>query len=281
MRPSRASGRDAGQGSAPEAFALDLDLSLLVLLALCAFGAGLIDAVVGGGGLIQVPALFTALPQQSPATLFGTNKLAAIAGTSMAVRTYLSRVRVEWAVLGPAFLCTLVGAWFGARTVAWLPRDAVRPIVLVALVLVAVYTLRRKGLGDIHAPLHSLAGRRALAGLAGLGIGFYDGFLGPGTGTFFIFCFVRLLGYDFLSASACAKVLNWASNFAALAFFVPAGHVIWPLALTMAAANMAGGWIGSRAAIARGSPFVRRVFIGVLVLTIGRFGWDTLRPWLG
>ena len=256
---------------------MDLDLSLVLLLALCAFGAGFIDAVVGGGGLIQVPALFTALPRELPATLFGTNKVASIAGTSMAARNYLRRVRVEWQVLGPAFACTLVGAWLGARTVAWLPRDAVRPVVLVALVLVALYTLRRKGLGEVHAPLHSLAARRALAMLAGLMIGFYDGFLGPGTGTFFIFWFVRLLGYDFLSASACSKVLNWASNFASLAFFIPAGHVIWPLALAMAAANMAGGFTGSRTAIARGSPFVRRVFIAVLVVTIGKFGWDTVR----
>ncbi len=260
---------------------MELDLSLVLLLALCAFGAGFIDAVVGGGGLIQVPALFTALPQHAPATLFGTNKIASIAGTSMAARNYLRKVRVEWPVLAPAFACTLVGAWLGARTVAWLPRDAVRPVVLVALVLVAVYTLRRRGMGEMHAPRHTLARRRALAMLAGLLIGFYDGFLGPGTGTFFIFWFVRLLGYDFLSASACSKVLNWASNFASLAFFVPAGHVIWPVALSMAVANMAGGFAGSHAAIARGSPFVRRAFVGVLVVTIGKFGWDTVRTFAG
>lgn len=260
---------------------MELDLSLIAVLALCAFGAGFIDAVVGGGGLIQVPALFTALPGATPATLFGTNKVASIAGTSIAARNYLRRVQVEWQVLGPAFACTLAGAWLGARTVAWLPREAVQPIVLVALVAVAVYTLRRKGFGEAYGPLHTPAVRRVLGAVAGLAIGFYDGFLGPGTGTFFIFWFVRLLGYDFLSASACSKVLNWASNFASLAYFIPTGNVLWPLALVMAAANMAGGWTGSHTAITRGNLFVRRVFIAVLVVTIGKFGWDTLRLYAG
>lgn len=260
---------------------MDLEWGVLALLVMAAGFAGFVDSVVGGGGLVQIPALFTVFPQASPATIFGTNKIAAIAGTATASIQYARKVSLEWSVLAPAFVATLIGAWSGARVVAWLPKDAVRPAVLVALIAVAIYTFMKKDFGRMQTRRGS-GRRRTLLGLAaGAGIGFYDGFFGPGTGTFFIFAFVRWLGDDFLHASAKAKVLNFASNLAALAYFVPAGHVIWKVALAMAVANIAGAFLGSRMAIGQGSGFVRKVFGVVLVATISKFAYDTghLQGW--
>lgn len=279
-QPGAPAPRGAASGVAPAgrgrpAAALELEPILLLLVA-CAFAAGFLDAVVGGGGLIQIPALFTALPQASPATLFGTNKVASIAGTASASLQYMRRIRLDLPMLVPAFACTLVGAWCGARVVAWLPKDAVRPAVLVALVVVAIVTLRRRDFGRTHAPRGSVARRRALGMGGGAVLGFYDGIFGPGTGMFFIFWFVRTMGFDFLAASAHAKLLNFASNLAALAFFVPAGHVLWVAALGMALANATGSLAGSRLALRGGAGFVRGVFVAMLVVLIGKFAWDTV-----
>ena len=247
----------------------------LLALILAAFLAGGIDAVVGGGGLIQIPALFAAYPHQSPATLFGTNKCASVVGTANATWRYARQVRMPWRTILPAAVAAFAFSYAGAAAFAWLPKDAVRPLILIMLVLAAFYTLKRKDFGQIHRPAH--AGHRELvyAVLLGGVIGFYDGFFGPGTGSFLIFLFVRFFGFDFLHASAGAKVVNVATNLAALAYFVPNGYVLPVLAAIMAAANVSGSLAGTWLALRHGSAFVRKVFLLVVGALIVKFAWDT------
>lgn len=248
----------------------------LSLLALAAFGAGLIDAVAGGGGLLQLPALFAAYPEAHAATLFGTNKGASVWGTAAAALQYGRRVRLPTACLLGALPAALLCAAAGAALVSQLPAAWLRPGVLIALVLVALYTLRRRELGLTHAPRLSGA-QETLAGAAlGAGIGFYDGIFGPGTGSFLVFALVRGFGYDFLHASASAKLINVATNLAALALFAGNGHVLWQTAGVMALCNVAGSVVGSRAALRGGAVFVRRLFLLVMGALIAKIAWDLL-----
>ena len=252
-----------------------IDPGLLALI-VAAFVAGGVDAVVGGGGLIQIPALFAVYPGESPATLFGTNKCASVVGTANATWRYARQVRMPWRTILPAAAAAFAFSYAGAAAVAWLPKDAVRPLILVMLVLAAVYTLKRKEFGQLHRPAHT--GRRELAYASLLGgvIGFYDGFFGPGTGSFLIFLFVRFFGFDFLHASAGAKVVNVATNLAALAYFLPNGYVLPLLAAGMALANVSGSMAGTWLALKHGSGFVRQVFLLVVGALIVKFAWDTL-----
>lgn len=249
--------------------------SLLFALVLAAFIAGAIDAVVGGGGLIQIPALFAAYPGTSPATLFGTNKFASVFGTANATWRYARQVRMPWRTILPAAIAAFLFSYAGAAAVAWLPKEAVRPLILVLLIGAAAYTLARKDFGQVHRPAHG--GHRELiyAVLLGGVIGFYDGFFGPGTGSFLIFLFVRFFGFDFLHASAGAKVVNVATNLAALAYFLPNGYIMLLLAVSMAVANVAGSMAGTWLALRHGSGFVRKVFLIVVGVLIVKFAWDT------
>jgi len=245
-------------------------------LIVAAFIAGLVDAVVGGGGLIQIPALFAAQPGAMPATLFGTNKFASVFGTANAAWRYARRVEMPWRTILPAAIAAFSLSYAGAAAVAWLPKDAVRPLILALLIFAAGYTLMKKDFGQLHRPAHS--GRRELAYAILLGgvIGFYDGFFGPGTGSFLIFLFIRFFGFDFLHASAGSKVVNVATNLAALAYFLPAGHIIAALAGGMAVANVAGSIAGTWLALKHGSGFIRIVFLMVVSVLIAKFAWDTL-----
>lgn len=258
-----------GQAGAP-------DGTVLLLLGLFALIAGFIDAVVGGGGLVQVPALFSFVPQASAATLFGTNKISAIAGTSIAATRYLRAVTLPWNSVLPALVGAAIFSWLGAATVSLLPRELAQPLVLVLLVVVAFVTFKKKELGAVHAPRLSLAQQRALGFLAGAALGFYDGFFGPGTGAFLIFVFVRFFGYDFLHASASSKVVNVMTNLAALVYFIPAGEFLLLAALVMAACNMTGAVAGAHLAVKKGSQFVRRFFLILLAILIVRMAYGTL-----
>jgi uncharacterized membrane protein YfcA len=248
----------------------------LALLCIAAFAAGLIDAVVGGGGLIQIPALFNVLPQSQPATLFGTNKLASIFGTGSAALRYARRIDVPWRAALPAAVAAFVLSYFGAMTVALLPKEWLRPLVLALLVSVTAYTYLRKDLGAVDQRRHH--GRRdmLLALFFGGVIGFYDGFFGPGTGSFLVFMFVRLFGLDFLRASVSAKIVNAATNLSALLFFGAHGHVLVAIGLAMALFNIAGAQVGSHLAIRHGAGFVRRAFLAVATGFILKFAWDTI-----
>jgi uncharacterized protein len=258
---------------------MELDLVFL-MLGCAAFFAGFVDAIVGGGGLIQIPALFAAYPGTTPATLFGTNKLASIVGTSSAAVQYARRVRIPWHAALPGAAAALLGAWYGAKAVAYLPPTLLRPLILVLLIFVAVYTFIRKDLGQQHRESGSRRRDAALAmGIGGV-IGFYDGFFGPGTGSFLIFLFIRFLGMDFLHASVTAKIVNVATNLAAIGFFALSVEILWKLALLMALCNLAGAITGSRMALRHGTAFVRKMFLFVVVLLIGKLAYDLLRPML-
>lgn len=244
------------------------------LLAGAAFFAGLVDAVVGGGGLIQIPAMFSVLPREVPATLIGTNKLAAICGTGAAAVNYARRVPVAWSAVAPAAIAAFVLSFAGAWTVTRVPADFVRALLPLILIAVAVYTFKKKDLGSVHAPLHSGMKETLLAIVIGAGIGFYDGFFGPGTGSFLLLLFVRFFGFDFLSASAAAKVVNVACNLSALLLFGYSGHLVWQLGMLMAACQICGSLVGTRLALKHGSGFVRKLFLVVVSILILKTGYD-------
>lgn len=246
----------------------------ILVLTLASLFAGFIDSIVGGGGLILVPALFSVLPGTAPATLLGTNKSASVWGTAAAAAQFHHRVGLRWHTLLPAGALAFAGSLAGAWAVTVVPGDFLRKLLPLVLVALLLYTLARKDLGHHHAPRFS--GRAELLATAAIGalLGVYDGFFGPGTGSFFVFLFVRWLGYDFLNAAGSAKLLNTMTNLGALLLFGLKGHVLWPLALTMAVANVAGSVIGARVAIKHGAAFVRKVFIVVVGALILKTAYD-------
>ncbi|RYX89572.1 MAG: sulfite exporter TauE/SafE family protein [Comamonadaceae bacterium] len=236
--------------------------------------AGFVDSMVGGGGLILVPALFAVFPTTHPATLFGINKGASVWGTAVATAQYSRRVDMRWKSLIPAALAGFSGSFAGAWLVTVISPEFLRKVLPLVLVAVLAYTLAKKELGKHHAPRFSGRAEIAASCCIGVVIGFYDGFFGPGTGSFFVFLFVRWLGYDFLNASASAKLLNTATNLAALILFAIKGHVWWHFALTMAVANIVGSLLGTHMALKHGAGFVRIVFIVVVSALILKTGFD-------
>jgi len=246
----------------------------LILLGLAALFAGFVDAIVGGGGLVLVPALFAAFPNAAPATLFGTNKAGAIWGTSASMVSYVRRVRPPWSTVLPATLAAFIGALCGAWLITQVKSSDFRQALPFILLAVLLYTLKRKDLGHHHAPHLGGRAERLLALGGGLLIGFYDGFFGPGTGNFLIFLFVRGFGFDFLHASASAKVVNVACNLAALLVFTSKGHVMWQYAALIAVCNIAGSLLGTRLALRRGTHFVRGMFLLVVAALILKTAHD-------
>ena len=246
----------------------------LLTVTLASLLAGFVDAIVGGGGLILAPALFAVFPNAAPATLFGTNKAAAVLGTAAAAAQYAKQVDMRWKTLLPAAGAGFTGALGGAWMVTLVSSGYLRKALPFVLLAVLAYTLVKKDMGNTHAPRFSGHAETAVACCIGLVLGFYDGFFGPGTGSFFVFLFVRLLGFDFLNASASAKLLNTATNVAALGLFAYKGHVWWHFALVMAVANVVGSLLGTRLALRHGSGFVRVVFIGVVSALILKTGSD-------
>jgi uncharacterized membrane protein YfcA len=244
-----------------------------VFVLLAAFAAGLIDSMVGGGGLVQVPALFSAYPTTSPPMLLGTSKFAGIFGTASSAWRFSRAVAIPWRALAPLSIAILLTALGGALTATLVPAEIFRPLVPILLLGVLIYMLCRKDLGASHAP-RAFAGRHhVLAFILVAAIGFYDGFFGPGTGSFLMFVFVRFYGFDFLNAAACARVLNVAANLAALVFFASRGYLIWHVGLGMAICNMSGAIVGTRLALRGGSGLVRKVFIVVVCALILRTAW--------
>ncbi|NHC44605.1 sulfite exporter TauE/SafE family protein [Motilibacter aurantiacus] len=249
---------------------------LHIVLALCtaALLAGWVDAVTGGGGLIQLPALLVLMPGAAPAQVLATNKLSSMFGTAVAAWTYYKRVRPDLRTALPMAAAAVAGSAGGAACASLIPQSAFRPLVLVLLVLVGAYTLRRPTLGEAQALRWSGRAHYAAAAGAALGIGFYDGIFGPGTGSFLVFALVALLGYSFLQASAKARIVNLATNAGALAVFIPQGAPMYRLGLAMAACNIIGGRLGAKTALRRGSGFVRVVFLTVVGALLARLSYD-------
>lgn len=252
------------------------DPTTLLLLALAGLAAGFVDAVVGGGGLIQLPALVLGLPGASPVQVLATNKLGSICGTSVSSVTYYRRVRPHAGTFVPLMLVAFLGSFGGALVASHIPKESFQPIVLVVLVAVGAYVVFRPEMGAAT-KLRFSGHRHTLAAMgAGLVVGAYDGALGPGTGSFFVFTLVGLLGYSFLEASAKARMANWATNLAALCVFVPQDAVMWRVGLVMGGCNLVGAYVGARVAVSRGAKFVRIFFIVVVIAFVVRIGGGLL-----
>ena len=252
-----------------------MSIEVLIFLALASGFAGFVDAMAGGGGLIQLPALLIGLPNKELPLILGTNKVPSIFGTTAAARNYFKNIKPDItltiSMMGPAFIGSITGAAFAA-TIA---KDFFKPFIVFLLITVAIYTWRKPALGMNENLKFTHKKRLLFVALIGLLIGFYDGIFGPGTGTFLVFFLVSGIGYAFLKASATAKLVNIATNAGAILSFQLTGHIWWQLGLLLAFANVAGAVIGSRLAIKGGSPLVRKVFLAVIFLLIARVAWDT------
>ena len=252
-----------------------MSVEVLIFLALASGFAGFVDAMAGGGGLIQLPALLIGLPNKELPLILGTNKVPSIFGTTAAARNYFKNIKPDIpltiSMMGPAFIGSMTGAAFAAT----IPKDFFKPFIVFLLIMVAIYTWRKPALGMNENLKFTHKKRLLFVALIGLLIGFYDGIFGPGTGTFLVFFLVSGIGYAFLKASATAKLVNIATNAGAILSFQLTGHIWWQLGLLLAFANVAGAVIGSRLAIKGGSPLVRKVFLAVTFLLITRVAWDT------
>ena len=248
--------------------------SEIIILCIAAFAAGFIDAIVGGGGLVQTPAVLVTLPQYPVATLLGTTKIPSFTGTCIASYQYAKRIKLQWKLVLLMCGIALIAAITGSYTVTIISNKYMKPIIFCVLIVVAVYTYTKKNFGiavqkDIH-PKHELL----YGALFASAIGFYDGFIGPGAGSFLVLFFIGALGFDFLKASAHAKFVNLATNIGSIIYFGGSGHILYHYAIPMAVFNVSGSFIGSKLAIARGNTFIRIFFLLVIAGTIIRFGYD-------
>ena len=252
-----------------------MSIEVALFLAIASGFAGFVDAMAGGGGLVQLPALIVGLPNKELPLILGTNKVPSIFGTAAAARNYFKNIKPDipltLSMMGPAF----IGSMGGASLAAAVPKDFFKPFIVFLLVAVAIYTWLKPELGMNENLKYTHKKRLAIVALIGLLIGFYDGIFGPGTGTFLVFFLVSGIGYAFLKASGTAKLVNISTNAGAILSFQLTGHIWWQLGLLLAFANVTGAIIGSRLAIKGGSPLVRKVFLVVTFLLIARVAWDT------
>jgi uncharacterized membrane protein YfcA len=252
-----------------------MSTEVALFLAIASGFAGFVDAMAGGGGLIQLPALIVGLPNKELPLILGTNKVPSIFGTAAAARNYFKNIKPDipltLSMMGPAF----IGSMGGASLAAAVPKDFFKPFIVCLLIAVAIYTWVKPELGMNENLKYTHKKRLAIVALIGLLIGFYDGIFGPGTGTFLVFFLVSGIGYAFLKASGTAKLVNISTNAGAILSFQLTGHIWWQLGLLLAFANVTGAIIGSRLAIKGGSPLVRKVFLAVTFLLIARVAWDT------
>ncbi|MBI9042035.1 sulfite exporter TauE/SafE family protein [Lutibacter sp.] len=255
-------------------FASDYGFLSLISLAFFSFVAGFIDAVVGGGGLIQLPALLINLPNTNIPTLFGTNKIAALSGTSISAVQYSKKIKFNYKVLAVIAFWAAIASFLGAKTVSYINANTLKPLILVILILIAVYTFIKKDLGSIQTKKLKFNKMIIYGSLIGLIIGFYDGFFGPGTGSFLVLAFVVVFGFEFVEASAYSKVINCVTNIFALIVFIKLDNYILELAILMAICNITGNIVGTKMALKRGNTFVRTIFLVIVTLMILRYGYD-------
>ena len=251
-----------------------MDVTILLLLCLAAFAAGFIDAIVGGGGLIQTPVGLILLPSLPVATVIGTLKVPAFSGTSFAAFQYLKKVDLNWKLLGIMMLLAFPSAFLGSTLLTYVSNDFMKPLLLVVLSFLVIYTYAKKNFGQ-QIEKNISAQRQLLNAVAiSFVVGLYDGFIGPGTGSFLVVAFIAIMGFDFLHASANAKMVNLATNFGSICLFMLKGKIIWAIALPMAASNALGGWLGAKLAINKGNGFIRIFFLVVVIGTLVRFAYD-------
>jgi uncharacterized protein len=255
----------------------DYGMLTIIMLALSAFTAGFIDAVVGGGGLIQTPFLLITFPKIPLPILFGTNKIAALAGTSIAAFKYAKKITFNYKLLFVIALSCFLSSYLGAQLINHIDTNLLKPLILVILIIIAIYTFIKKDLGAIETKELPINKQMLYGVCIGLIVGFYDGFFGPGTGSFFVLGFVVLLGFEFVKASAYAKIVNCITNISALIVFIKEGNYILQLAILMAAFNIVGSFIGSHLALKKGNGFVRIIFLVIVSMMILKYGYDVLK----
>ena len=253
----------------------ELSLATGLLLLSASFLAGFVDSIAGGGGIVQLPALLIGLPNSPAAEVLGTNKLSAVFGTTTAAALYRKQIKPDPKVLIGMAIPAFFGSAAGALLASRIPTSSMRPMILVLLIAVAIYTWLKPDLGKLENLRHVPKQRIQIGAIAGAVIGFYDGIFGPGTGSFLMLILVATLGYAFITASAIAKVVNVATNVGALIVFGINGAVIWQIGIIMGFANITGAIIGSRLAIKGGSTLVRKVFLLVTIVLIVRVGIAT------
>ena len=251
-----------------------MSILTFIFLALASGFAGFVDAVAGGGGLVQLPALLIGISNKPIPMILGTNKIPSIFGTSSAAASYFKKVRPDLRLTLSMAIPALLGSVAGAHLASHFPTSVFHPLILTLLVLVGIYTWRKPNLGLNENLRYSASTRLWIVAACGLLIGFYDGLFGPGTGTFLVFLLVIVVGYEFLKASATAKLVNISTNFGAIVTFQITGHIWWKLGLALAFANVTGALIGSRLAIRGGSPLVRKIFLLVVAALIAKLSYD-------
>lgn len=251
----------------------------LVILCLAAFGAGFVDSIVGGGGLVQLPALLMVLPQFPVVTVLGTNKLISVTGTAFSAYRFSRQIPLLRTVMIPAILSAFIFSFLGAYTVSIVSSSFLRPLFMILLFGVFVITIRNKSLGlterdpEVSIPLWKPV-------LIGSCLGFYDGFFGPGTGTFLIIAFVGFMGMTFVQGSAYAKIINLTTNIAAILLFMMKGSFLLQYALPMMVFNVLGAMMGVRLALIKGNTFVRGILRGIVFLTILKLGYQIITDYL-
>lgn len=246
----------------------------IIVLCIAAFSAGFIDSIVGGGGLVQTPATLITLPNHPIATLLGTTKIPAFAGTSIAALQYAKRVILEKKLLLLMCGIALCMSFLGSATVTLVENSFMKPLMLIILIIVAIYTFTKKNFGLTVTKTITLKKQNILSAIAAFLLGFYDGFFGPGTGSFLLLFFITTLGFDFLKASAHAKFVNLATNLGSILFFSTSGNILYRFAIPMAICNISGSFFGARLAILKGNKFIRVFFLIVILATILRFAYD-------
>jgi len=246
----------------------------IIVLCIAALAAGFIDAIVGGGGLVQTPVVLVTLRQYPLATLLGTTKIPSIFGASIAAVQYSLKVKLNWRLLAMMCSIALTAAYLGSKTVALVSNSFMKPVIFCVLIVVAIYTYTKKNFGLAITTTHSRTNEFVYSFLFALVIGFYDGFIGPGAGSFMVVFFISVLGFDFLKASAHSKLLNVSTNLGSILYFSGSGHILYQYAIPMALCNFTGSLIGSRIAILKGNKFIRIFFLIVVAGTIIRFGYD-------
>jgi hypothetical protein len=251
-----------------------METYIIILLCIASFFAGFVDAIVGGGGLIQTPVALILLPNVAVSSIIGSLKIPAFSGTSFAARQYLKKVTMNWKLLIIMAIVAFVSAFLGSTLLTYVSNDFMKPLLFVVLILIAIYTFMKKNFGSHQAKNLSESDLLFYGILMSIVIGFYDGFIGPGTGSFLVLGFVAILGFDFLHASANAKMVNLATNFGSICLFVLKGKIIWAIAIPMAVCNALGGFIGAKLAIKKGNGFIRIFFLIVVIETLIRFGYD-------
>jgi uncharacterized protein len=254
---------------------MDLDITLLIL---CCFSflAGFVDSVVGGGGLIHVPAFFVLYPELSVPQVLGTNRFASAFGTTVAAWNYTRKIEVPWRSVLWAGVAAAICAFLGVLAQAYLPANFLKPMLLVLMIGIAWFSFTRHEMGQVEQL--KVSESQLPIYMMGIGaiLGFYNGLAGPGTGTLLTFSIVQLIGYHFLRASAATKVINAICDYSSLVVFIWNSKVIFTIALPLVLFNVSGGYLGSHMAMLRGNQFIRKVFITVIALLIARFAYDLL-----